>query len=130
MPALQQHLVQKGALFTNFYATIAVCCPSRVSLMRGQAAHNTNNTNVSPPAGGYPKFVVTGEDDDYLPHWLTRAGYQAECKCKLYCNADASKGSYYGCLDVGKLFNGNSLLTYSLAPKGWNHSDVLVSTSP
>lgn len=49
MPALQEHLVGKGTEFTNHYATIAVCCPSRVSLMRGQAAHNTNNTAVAAP---------------------------------------------------------------------------------
>ncbi|KAI5917505.1 arylsulfatase [Camillea tinctor] len=47
MPALQKHLLSKGVSFTNHYATIAVCCPSRVSLMRGQAAHNTNNTAVT-----------------------------------------------------------------------------------
>lgn len=49
MPALQEHLVAKGTSFTNHYATIAICCPSRVSLMRGQAAHNTNNTQVNGP---------------------------------------------------------------------------------
>lgn len=29
--------------------------------------------------------------------------------------------------DIGKLYNGNSLLNYSPAPKGWSHIDVLVS---
>ncbi|POS75657.1 arylsulfatase [Diaporthe helianthi] len=70
MPALQTHLVAEGTSFTNHYATIAICCPSRVSLMRGQAAHNTNNTAVNGPGGGYGKFTAAGEDDDYLPHWL------------------------------------------------------------
>lgn len=37
MPALQKHLVTEGTSFTNHYATIAICCPSRVSLMRGQS---------------------------------------------------------------------------------------------
>ncbi|KAG6363899.1 hypothetical protein INS49_009002 [Diaporthe citri] len=106
IPALQEHLVAKGTSFTNHYATIAICCPSRVSLMRGQAAHNTNNTQVNGPGGGYPKFTTAGEDDDYLPHWLVQAGYQAEY--------------------IGKLYNGNSLLKYSPAPKGWSHIDVLL----
>ncbi|KAG7438433.1 Arylsulfatase [Fusarium oxysporum f. sp. raphani] len=74
--------------------------------MRGQAAHNTNNTNISVPGGGYPKFVVSGENEDYLPHWLAEAGYKAEY--------------------IGKLFNGNSLLNYSPAPAGWSHIDVLL----
>lgn len=48
-PALQKHLVARGTSFTNHYAIVAVCCPSRVSLMRGQAAHNTNNTHIKSP---------------------------------------------------------------------------------
>ncbi|KAH7141773.1 arylsulfatase [Dactylonectria macrodidyma] len=104
--AVQKHLVAKGTVFTNYYATVAVCCPSRVSLMRGQAAHNTNNTNIKAPGGGYPKFVALGENDNYLPHWLDKAGYNAEY--------------------VGKLFNGNSLLNYSPGPQGWRHIDVLL----
>lgn len=47
--AVQKHLVAEGTLFTNHYATVAVCCPSRVSLMRGQAAHNTNDTHIGAP---------------------------------------------------------------------------------
>lgn len=41
MPNLQKHLVEQGTIHRNHYATIAVCCPSRVSLLRGQYAHNT-----------------------------------------------------------------------------------------
>lgn len=33
-------------------------------------------------------------------------------------------------VDIGKLYNGNSLLNYSPAPKGWSHIDVLVSSEP
>ncbi|KAF2144358.1 uncharacterized protein K452DRAFT_344391 [Aplosporella prunicola CBS 121167] len=106
MKAVQQELVAKGTLFTNFYATIAVCCPSRVSLMRGQAAHNTNNTHVRTPGGGYGKFLKSAEDNNYLPHWLDKAGYRTEY--------------------IGKLFNGVDLTNYSPAPKGWDHIDVLL----
>ncbi|KAF3001608.1 hypothetical protein E8E14_006312 [Neopestalotiopsis sp. 37M] len=74
--------------------------------MRGQAAHNTNNTAIKAPGGGYPKFVASGEDEDYLPHWLVKAGYQANY--------------------IGKLYNGNSLLNYNPAPKGWSHIDVIL----
>ena len=41
MPNVQKHLAQQGTTYRNHYATIAVCCPSRVSLLRGQYAHNT-----------------------------------------------------------------------------------------
>lgn len=51
MPNLQKHLVQEGTFYEKHYATIALCCPSRVSLWTGRAAHNTNVTDVNPPYG-------------------------------------------------------------------------------
>lgn len=47
--SLQKHVATEGITFTNHYATVSVCCPSRVSLLRGQLAHNTNNTAISAP---------------------------------------------------------------------------------
>jgi N-acetylglucosamine-6-sulfatase len=41
MPNVQKYLVKEGTIHKNHYATIAVCCPSRVGLLRGQYAHNT-----------------------------------------------------------------------------------------
>lgn len=38
-----------GFTFTNHYSTVSLCCPARVALLRGQAAHNTNITFVMPP---------------------------------------------------------------------------------
>jgi len=51
MPHLQEHLVRKGTTFTNHYCTVALCCPSRVSLWTGKHAHNTNVTDINPPHG-------------------------------------------------------------------------------
>ena len=51
MPYLQRHLIAEGTLFQRHYCTIALCCPSRVSLWTGRAAHNTNVTDVNPPYG-------------------------------------------------------------------------------
>lgn len=41
MPNVQKYLIDEGTVYENHYATIAVCCPSRVGLLRGQYAHNT-----------------------------------------------------------------------------------------
>jgi hypothetical protein len=46
---LQRELVAKGTEFVNHHVTVAQCCPSRTSLFRGQAAHNTNVTHVQAP---------------------------------------------------------------------------------
>jgi N-acetylglucosamine-6-sulfatase len=107
MPLLQKHIVQKGTSYTNHFCTIAICCPSRVNLWTGRAAHNTNVTDVGPPYGGYPKIVTEGINDDYLPIWLQQAGYN----------------TYY----TGKLWNAHTVNNYD-APfvKGWNGSDFLL----
>lgn len=53
MPHLQSHLVEEGTTFSNHYCTVALCCPSRVSLWTGKHAHNTNVTDINPPHGRY-----------------------------------------------------------------------------
>ncbi|KZF19630.1 Arylsulphatase [Xylona heveae TC161] len=106
-PFLQKHLIDRGTFFRRHYCTIAICCPSRVSLWTGKAAHNTNVTDVSPPYGGYPKFVSQGLNEDYLPVWLQAAGYN----------------TYY----TGKLFNSHNLENYaSPYPAGFTGSDFLL----
>lgn len=51
MPLVQKHLGEQGTFYKRHYCTIAICCPSRVSLLTGKAAHNTNVTDVAPPYG-------------------------------------------------------------------------------
>ncbi|EJT70274.1 hypothetical protein GGTG_12447 [Gaeumannomyces tritici R3-111a-1] len=104
LPLIKKHLADAGTTYTRHYCTTAICCPSRVSLWTGKLAHNTNVTNVSPPYGGYPKFLTQGLNDKYLPVWLQEAGYN----------------TYY----TGKLFNAHSIDNYNKPfPRGWNHSD-------
>jgi arylsulfatase A-like enzyme len=51
MPFVHKHLLEQGTYFNKHYCTTAVCCPSRVTLWTGKAAHNTNITDVNPPYG-------------------------------------------------------------------------------
>ncbi|KAJ3484588.1 hypothetical protein NLG97_g7019 [Lecanicillium saksenae] len=106
MSAVQASLVAKGASFSNHYATISQCCPSRASLFRGQHGHNTNITHVGPPGGNYAKWLVSRENNDYLPMWLSKAGYQTEY--------------------IGKFLNGYNSALYKQPPKGWDNADILV----
>ncbi|KAF2143973.1 uncharacterized protein K452DRAFT_306619 [Aplosporella prunicola CBS 121167] len=106
-PLLKKHIRDHGTFFARHFCTIAICCPSRVSLWTGKAAHNTNVTDVSPPYGGYPKFISQGLNDDYLPVWLQDAGYK----------------TYY----TGKLFNAHTVENYNKPyPRGFNGSDFLI----
>ncbi|OTA89840.1 hypothetical protein M434DRAFT_78839 [Hypoxylon sp. CO27-5] len=107
MPFVHKHLIDHGALFKRHFCTTALCCPSRVTLWTGKAAHNTNVTNVVPPYGGYPKFINQGLNDKYLPVWLQESGYN----------------TYY----TGKLFNAHSVDNYhSPYAAGWTVSDFLL----
>ncbi|KAI0158042.1 arylsulfatase-like protein [Hypoxylon sp. FL1284] len=107
MPFVQKHLLDHGTLFRRHFCTTALCCPSRVTLWTGKAAHNTNVTNVTPPYGGYPKFVSQGLNDKYLPVWLQESGYN----------------TYY----TGKLFNAHTVGNYdSPHAAGWTASDFLL----
>ncbi|KAF1849200.1 arylsulfatase-like protein [Cucurbitaria berberidis CBS 394.84] len=107
MPFVQKHLIQRGTLYKQHYATVALCCPSRVSLWTGKTAHNTNVTDVFPPYGGYPKFVSQGLNDNFLPIWLQDAGYN----------------TYY----TGKLFNAHTVDNYhSPFVNGFTGSDFLL----
>ena len=51
MPFVKKHLLDQGTFYKRHFCTIALCCPSRVSLWTGKAAHNTNVTDVKPPYG-------------------------------------------------------------------------------
>ncbi|KAI0391452.1 arylsulfatase-like protein [Xylariaceae sp. FL0594] len=107
MPFVKKHLIERGTSYRKHFCTTALCCPSRVTLWTGKAAHNTNVTDVLPPYGGYPKFIAQGLNHNYLPVWFQEAGY----------------GTYY----AGKLFNAHSVDTYN-APfaAGWTGSDFLL----
>ncbi|KAH7235071.1 alkaline-phosphatase-like protein [Fusarium solani] len=106
MPLLQKYLINEGTLYSNHYCTVALCCPSRVNLWTGRAAHNTN-VNVWAPYGGYPKIVREGINDNYLPHWLQAAGYN----------------TYYS----GKLWNHHTVENYNQPyAGGFNGSDFLL----
>ncbi|KAL8788408.1 MAG: hypothetical protein Q9195_007287 [Heterodermia aff. obscurata] len=106
-PAVHRHLINEGLSFRRHFCTVALCCPSRVNLWTGKAAHNTNVTDVRPPYGGYPKFVSQGLNSQYLPVWLQEAGYR----------------TYY----TGKLFNAHTVENYDAPfPAGWTGSDFLL----
>ncbi|SCZ95918.1 BZ3500_MvSof-1268-A1-R1_Chr8-1g09882 [Microbotryum saponariae] len=107
MSAVQRLLVQEGTSFERFFAPISVCCPSRTSFLRAQAAHNTNITSVMAPWGGWEIFNEKGYNSHYLPSFLQEAGYSTRY--------------------VGKLMNGHTVDNYeSLTPAGFTDAEFLL----
>lgn len=45
MPQVQSLIMQQGITFERFFAPVSLCCPSRVSLLRAQYAHNHKYAN-------------------------------------------------------------------------------------
>jgi N-acetylglucosamine-6-sulfatase len=72
MPQLRSDVADEGVTFTDAYATVPECCPSRASIFTGQYAHNHGVVSNEPPEGGVNAF----DDSNALPVWLQEAGYR------------------------------------------------------
>ena len=74
IPRLQA-LKERGMTFTNHTVVDSLCCPSRVTIMRGQYIHNHEVvSNIEATGGGWPTFQRLDADEDCLPVWLNDAG--------------------------------------------------------
>jgi arylsulfatase A-like enzyme len=99
MGSVQRVLVDRGTTFSNAFATTALCCPSRVSFLRGQYAHNHGVlTNENTVQGGYEQFRELGLQDSTVATWLDDVGYD----------------TFY----AGKFLNGYEDSSY--VPPGWD----------
>jgi N-acetylglucosamine-6-sulfatase len=93
MPKVQSLIAQEGIRFTNSFVSFPECCPSRVSFLTGQYAHNHGVESNSPARkGGWQAFK--DRENNTLPEWLKAAGYETAFVGK-YLNAYAS-GSEVG----------------------------------
>jgi hypothetical protein len=99
MENVQRVLVDRGTTFSNAFATTSLCCPSRVSFLRGQYAHNHGVlTNENTVEGGYERFRELGLQDSTVATWLDDVGYD----------------TFY----AGKFLNGYEDSSY--VPPGWD----------
>jgi N-acetylglucosamine-6-sulfatase len=75
LPNVQSLLVNHGMSFTNMFAADPLCCPSRMSFLRGQYSHTTSEYNVDYTWGGWSHVVATGLENQTLPVWAAADGY-------------------------------------------------------
>ena len=105
MPKLTELVQASGVSFTNYYVTSALCCPSRVSMLRGQYPHNTT---VLTNEDGFSKFRQLGLESSTIATWLQSAGYRTALMGK-YLNG------YLEAPGVG---------FFEYVPPGWGEWDV------
>ncbi len=76
MPQVQGHLANAGMTLSNFYVPLPLCCPSRVTLLRGQYAHNHDVVGNLPPTGGFHKAYASGVENATVATALHQRGYR------------------------------------------------------
>jgi arylsulfatase A-like enzyme len=94
MPTVQQRLVSEGLTFRNFFVTTPVCCPSRLSILRGQYAHNHGVWTNTRPDGGWHRANALGLEESTIATWLQARGYRTAFMGKYlngYYGSDAAE---------------------------------------
>lgn len=76
MPQVQTRLANAGMTFSNFFVPLPLCCPSRVTILRGQYAHNHDVVGNLPPTGGFQKAYVSGVENATMATALRQHGYR------------------------------------------------------
>lgn len=76
MPKVKALLADQGMRFSNHYVSLSLCCPSRVTGLRGQFAHNSGIFDNSPPDGGFAGTYARGLESSTVATWLRGAGYR------------------------------------------------------
>jgi arylsulfatase A-like enzyme len=71
MPTVRHTLARRGVSFTDFYASLPLCCPSRASFLTGQYAHNHGVLGNHMPYG-FRAF----DDSSTIATDLRSAGYR------------------------------------------------------
>jgi len=137
MPKVNNLLVQQGMSFSETYAPLGVCCPSRASTLTGKYAHNHETWDNSAPDGGWPRFRDAGNEVSTVAVWLKAQGYNTALMGK-YLNdySDANHvpqgwDRWFAKLDPGvqkyydyDVSNNGTLRHYGTDPADY-HTDVL-----
>jgi len=102
MPNTLSMIAGRGMTFNRYYVSYPLCCPSRVTLLTGRYAHNSNVRGNVQPNGGYSGFRSRGAWSHNLATWLQGAGYRT--------------------IHIGKFLNGYGDEPYDTGtevPPGW-----------
>lgn len=107
MPRLNALVAAAGLSFENSFATVALCAPSRASLLTGRYAHNHGVRHNAGAGGGFDEFRRRGAEAATVATWLKAAGYRTAL--------------------LGKYLNGYPDGDPSYVPPGWDEWHAVYS---
>lgn len=76
MPYVSNTFKESATTYPNATYNLPLCCPSRMSMLRGQYTHNHGIWDNLPPDGGYEGVKALGMQDRQVARWLKSADYQ------------------------------------------------------
>ena len=76
MPHTRALIGDDGATFDNYFVSNSLCCPSRVTTLRGQYAHNTGVWSNGGSNGGFERAFHEGIEHDTVATRLSGSGYR------------------------------------------------------
>lgn len=101
MPHLKSLIADHGVSFSNYYASVSLCCPSRSTTLRGQYSHNTGVETNGGSNGGFETAHRLGIESSTIGTWLQADGYDTAL--------------------IGKYLNGYpDTVAETYVPPGWN----------
>lgn len=92
MPRTRALIGGRGVTFDNYFVSNSLCCPSRVTMLRGQYAHNTGVWSNGGDNGGFARAYALGIERDTVATRLQAAGYTMSLTGK-YLNGYPSDAS-------------------------------------
>jgi len=93
LPNIDAELVKKGTTFSNTFAALPMCCPSRTSYLTGQYPHNHHVYRNVGPMGGFDHF---DHDESTVATWMHAAGYRTGLIGKYLNGYGRSASSGFG----------------------------------
>ncbi|WP_374565771.1 sulfatase [Ideonella sp.] len=76
MAQVKALITDQGTSFQRHFVNVSLCCPSRVSTLRGQFAHNSTIYGNNAPNGGFEGTYSKGLESSTIATWLQDAGYR------------------------------------------------------
>jgi N-acetylglucosamine-6-sulfatase len=76
MPQVRALLSNQGTSFRHHFVSLSLCCPSRITGLRGQFAQNTTIYTNRGPEGGFEAIYAKGLEASTAATWLSDSGYR------------------------------------------------------